>query len=111
MEQDVGVMIAEPVLLPTHAGKSPGFLLYADDALLCVVMRVDEPGLDKGRWKICLGMGPCSGASPRPVEYLDEAPRWIVGRCAGSRICEERIEAIAWQMEQATVAMTTCAAR
>jgi hypothetical protein len=110
-EQDVGFMIAEPILLPTKSGKSPGFLVYAEDALLCVLMRMDEPGRNEGRWKVTLGMGPCSGEAPPPLEYLDEALRWIVGRCASSLICEDRIEHIAGQMEQATVALTTCSAR
>jgi hypothetical protein len=105
----VGSMIAEPVRVPTNSGHSPGFLVYANEELLCVVVRIDEQGhAARGRWKISLGLGPCNGETPQPLEYLDEAIRWMVGRYGGCTIREDKIQAIASQMENATIALMAC---
>jgi hypothetical protein len=108
----VGILIAEPVLVPTDSGNSPGFLVYANDELICLVVRIDKIGdAHVGRWQVPWGTGPCSGHTPPPAEYLDEVVGWIAQRCAGSMICTDRIEEIAAEMEQATITLMTCAAR
>ncbi|HEX2556413.1 MAG TPA: hypothetical protein VHL98_22165 [Microvirga sp.] len=68
-----------------------GFLVFADDALMAVVMLLDG-SLDeelnhlKGRWFMETGYGPCAVApgTDQIFQSPDEAQQWVLERVSNS---------------------------
>ena len=81
----------QTVLVPATASGTveEGLLIFGDDTLLAVVMRLDSSVDDslRGRWFLEVGFGPCAvhPASDLLFHSADEAKAWVREQVARAR--------------------------
>lgn len=71
----------QPVTVETNAPDEEGCLVFANDRLVAVLVRLSaEHGRKAGRWYLEHGFGKLEGLVPPIFTDLDEAQDWVAQR-------------------------------
>jgi hypothetical protein len=71
----------QPVIVDTNAPDEEGRLVFANDRLVAVLVRLsEEHGRKAGRWYLEQGFGKLEGLVPPIFTDLDEAQDWLAQR-------------------------------
>ena len=75
----------QPVRVDTGSADQQGCLVFVDDRLVAVLVRLSEQHDDKaGRWFLEHGFGRLDGPAHPTFDDIGTAQAWIAGRLAGS---------------------------
>ncbi len=77
----------QPAKVDTRSPDRDGFLVFADDALVAVLVRLEDKahGDWRGHWFLEAGFGRCNPSPQRPAfRSPDDAQNWVLGRLSRS---------------------------